>query len=111
MRRRHPRARRAGRRGKLERRRSCAIIKALAAGAADHRGSVDAQQHDAVVIGIDNPDMGRAGEYGLGFVEGVGRAAALAAAEHAELVVAAIEQLVAVARSGAPVMSFWPPSR
>ena len=27
----------------------------------DSRGSVDTQQNDAIVVGIDNPDVGRAG--------------------------------------------------
>jgi hypothetical protein len=49
-------------------------------GAPDCRDSVDAQQHDAIVVGIDDPNVGRAGKHGLGLVEGIGGAAALAAA-------------------------------
>ena len=80
----------------LESLRSCAIIKALNPGAQISWCLVDAQQHDAVVVGVDDPDMGGAGKHGLGFVEGIGRAAALAAAEHAEQFVGSIEQQDAV---------------
>ena len=32
----------------------------------DSRGSVDTKQHDTIVVGIDDPDVGRACKHALG---------------------------------------------
>lgn len=53
--------------------------------------SVDAQQQDAVVVGVDHPQVGRPRNHRLGLVVPVGGTATLAIAEHAKRAVIAVE--------------------
>jgi hypothetical protein len=61
-------------------------------GAPDRHDAVDVSQLDAIVVGIDDPDAGCKDQHDPGLVEGIGGAAALAAAEQPGPLRAAIRE-------------------